>query len=167
MRILENTRAPFLPTRKLVWMFLTRKPPKWSKNSGYLGNRGLCVDVFGSAGTDSASFERVDVTRFGRCLGHIRRCPDQHNANLLPVLRHYPCRPCFRKGKRTQRRNRLQLHETADWIIDTHLRELHPLLWLKGAHWLFLESQELTHDQKSRTGGRACPAGHADPSTPC
>jgi len=46
----------------------------------------------------------------------------------------------------------LQLHETADWIIDTHLRELHPLLWLKGAHWLFLESQELTHDQKPHLG---------------
>jgi len=105
-------------------------------------------------GTDSASFERVDVTRFMEgALDIFERCPDQHNANLFAGFAALSLSaPVSGKESATQRRNRLQLHETADWIIDTHLRELHPLLWLKGAHWLFLESQELTHDQKAALG---------------
>ena len=42
MRILENTPAPFLPTQKLVWMFLTTKPAKMVKKT---------QDIWGTAPT--------------------------------------------------------------------------------------------------------------------
>ena len=137
MRILENTPAPFLPTQKLVWMFLTTKPPKWSKKLRISGEQAPtrgCIWIPWVRIVLRLNVWTLHVFMEGS-LDIFERCPDQHNANLFAGFAALSLSaPVSGKETATQRRNRLQLHESADWIIDTHLRELHPLLWLKGAH---------------------------------
>ena len=80
---------------------------------------------------DAGAFTKIDLNLFMEAMFDILdRCRDQHTANLftaftaLSLLQASPGHETL-----TGRRKRLQLNEAADWIIETQLREIHPLLW--------------------------------------
>ncbi|MFX0545730.1 hypothetical protein ACEWPL_009310 [Roseovarius sp. S1116L3] len=63
----------------------------------------------------------------------LRRCPDQHTANLMAAF----CAITMRAGEDTgaaQDAGRTALNGCLTWILRDHLYELHPLIWTQALH---------------------------------
>ena len=80
---------------------------------------------------DAGAFGVLDLNLFMEALIDILdRCGDQHTANLLAAFTAVTLvQPAPGYESLFGRRKRLQLNEAADWIIETQLREIHPLVW--------------------------------------
>lgn len=80
---------------------------------------------------DTGALSRVDLNLFMEAMIDILdRCGDQHTANLFAAFTALTLiQPADGRETLTGRRKRLQLSEAADWIIETQLREIHPLIW--------------------------------------
>lgn len=80
---------------------------------------------------DSGALARVDLNLFMEAMIDILdRCGDQHTVNLFAAFTALTLiQPASGRETLTGRRKRLQLSEAADWIIETQLREIHPLIW--------------------------------------
>ena len=80
---------------------------------------------------DAGAFGALDLNLFMEAMIDIQdRCGDQHTANLFAAFTAVTLvQPAPGRESLSGRRKRLQLSEAADWIIETQLREIHPLVW--------------------------------------
>lgn len=121
---------------------------------------------------DAQCFERMDPDLFMEGLIDIfNRRTDQHTANQFSAfLALTLAQPAPGRESNISKRKRLKLHEAADWAIEGHLREIHPLVWADAApkiHDLsadqsseatYLRGEELAlrilYDRKTMTSGQ-------------
>lgn len=89
--------------------------------------------MFDAIATDPEACARLDLDYFLDGLASIlRRCPDQHTANLLASY----CAITMgstHTGHDEADYMRAQIAEAAGWIVKDHLTELHPMLWAHAA----------------------------------
>ncbi len=135
------------------------------------GVGGYTWMYFDALTCDAQSFEKLDPDLFMEGMIDIfDRRTDQHTANLFTAfLALTLAQPAPGRESNISRRKRLKLHEAADWIVESHLREIHPLLWSDAAPRMseteadhsnevsFMRGEELAlrilFDRKSMTHG--------------
>ena len=105
--------------------------------------------------TKTASvYEKLDVAKFMEATIDIfERQTDQNTVNMFAALTAVSLStPLGPRETSSAKRKRLQLHDTADWIVETHLREIHPRLWIEAAHWLKEDLAQAHEETKLRRG---------------
>ena len=129
---LRNFGANLLPRRFGSYEMLNTWALKAVEHTRTLWGTGAYAWVYMDAlRQDAGAFGVLDLNLFMEAVIDIlERCSDQHTANLfaaftaVTLVQPAPGREGF-----SGRRRRLQLNEAADWIIETQLREIHPLVW--------------------------------------
>ena len=129
---LRNFGANLLPRRFGSYEMLNTWALKAVEHTRTLWGTGAYAWVYMDAlRQDAGAFGVLDLNLFMEAVIDIlERCSDQHTANLfaaftaVTLVQTAPGRESF-----SGRRRRLQLNEAADWIIETQLREIHPLVW--------------------------------------
>ncbi len=129
---LRNFGANLLPRRFGSYEMLNTWALKAVEHTRTLWGTGAYAWVYMDAlRQDAGAFGVLDLNLFMEAVIDIlERCSDQHTANLfaaftaVTLVQPAPGRESF-----SGRRRRLQLNEAADWIIETQLREIHPLVW--------------------------------------
>lgn len=97
---------------------------------------------FDALANDAGAFEHLDVDLFlGGILDIFERQTDQHTANLWSAyLSLTMAEPALGHETAIAKRKRLRLKETADWVIDAHLTEIHPVVWSDAIPRVFVEA---------------------------
>jgi len=103
---------------------------------------------------DAGAFGVLDLNLFMEAVIDILdRCSDQHTANVfaaftaVSLVQSAPGHESL-----SGRRKRLQLNEAADWIIETQLREIHPLIWADALPRDFRASSDLSTEARKDLG---------------
>ena len=105
------------------------------RTSDMWGTGGYAWMYLDALTCDAQCFEKLDTDLFmSGLLDIFDRLGDQHTANLFSAfLALTLAQPAPGRESNISRRKRAKLHEAADWAIESHLREIHPLVWYEAA----------------------------------
>ncbi len=125
----EHMRAfgrDLMPTRFGNWEKLDLEARRTAGRSSDIWGTGAYAWVwFDVLATDPDAFDHVDAELFAEALHDIlERRPDQYTANLLAAY----CGLTL-SGAAQARSARARIAGCFDWIVQDHLREVHPDLW--------------------------------------
>ncbi len=127
--------AALLPARMGSYRELELEARRTAARTGDFWGAGAYTWVyFDALAQDAGALTLLDPAFFVDGLHDIlRRCPDQHSANLLAAF----CAVTMRADVEVApavRSARTTLHDSLTWILRDHLHELHPLIWTQALH---------------------------------
>lgn len=100
------------------------------------GQGGYTWMYFDALAADQGAFRDLDVARFIAGLKDIAsRKTDQHSANLIAAYCGLTMGEPAEDGEPIAiRRKRSKIVQATQWIIEHHLREVHPVIWAEAAN---------------------------------